>query len=100
MIRNKGGQMIMINLLFLFMAIAVVVSLIPALSTILNMAQQSDGLNCPGYVYGGSASHPLSYNSTIESNTLACLSIDLYLPYILLAVLISGTTRVLSGSLA
>ena len=95
MINNNRGQMIMINLLFLFMAIAVTVALIPALSTILNMAQQSDGLNCPGYSYLGNANHSLSYNSSLQTNTLACLSLDLYLPYIVLAVLIGGVSRLL-----
>jgi len=97
MIHNNKGQMIMINLLFLFMAIATVVALIPALSTILQIAQQSDGLNCPGYSYLGNSAHSLSYNSSLQSSTLACLSINLYLPYIVLAVLIGGTSKLLLG---
>lgn len=97
MIQNKRGQMIIINLLFLFMAIAVVVALIPALSTILQMAQQSDGLNCPGYSYQGNSAHILSYNVSLQSSTLACLAINLYLPYIVLAVLIGGVSRLLIG---
>jgi len=86
-----------INLLFLFMAIATVVALIPALSTILQMAQQSDGLNCPGYSYQGDPAAKLSYNDTLQSSTLACLAINLYLPYIVLAVLIGGVSRLLMG---
>jgi len=97
MIQNKRGQMIMINLLFLFMAIATVVALIPALSTILQMAQQSDGLNCPGYYYQGDNTSSLSYNNSLQSSTLACLAINLYLPYIVLAVLIGGVSRLLMG---
>ena len=95
--QNKRGQMIMINLLFLFMAVATVVALIPAFNTILQMAQQSDGLNCPGYSYQGNAAHTLSYNSSLQTSTLACLSVALYLPYILLAVLIGGVSRLLLG---
>ena len=94
---NNRGQMIMINLLFLFMAIATVVALIPALSTILQMAQQSDGLNCPGYSYQGNPNHSLSYNASLQSSTLACLAINLYLPYIVLAVLIGGVSKLLLG---
>lgn len=97
MIQNKRGQMIIINLLFLFMAIATVVALIPALSTILKMAQQSDGLNCPGYSYQGDPNNTLSYNDSLQSSTLACLAINLYLPYIVLAVLIGGVSRLLIG---
>lgn len=85
----------MIELLIFFMGIAVMVAMIPALTEMLNIAQQSDGLNCPGYHYGGDATNPLSYNSTIGTNTLACFSIKLYLPYILLLVLIGGVSRMI-----
>jgi len=94
---NKRGQMIMINLLFLLITIAVMVSLIPALNAILNLAQQSDGLNCSGYKYNGDASNPLSYNNSFPSNTLACLAVDLYMPYIVLAVLIGGVSRLIAS---
>lgn len=97
MIHDTKGQMILINLLFLFMTIAAVVALIPALSTILKMAQQSDGLNCPGYCYQGDCTHSLSYNSSLQTSTLACLAINLYLPYIVLAVLIGGVSKLLLG---
>lgn len=95
---NKRGQMIMINMLFLFMAIAIVVAFIPALTEMLNLAQQSDGLNCAGYYKDGNASAPLSYNSSLQTNTLACMAMDLYLPYIVLAVLIGGVSKLLMTS--
>jgi hypothetical protein len=94
---NKKGQIIIVNLLFLLMAIAVLVSVIPALSDLLNIAQQSDGLNCGGYVYEANTTHPLSYNSSLPSNALSCLAIDLYLPYIVLAVLIGGVTKLIAA---
>jgi beta-lactamase regulating signal transducer with metallopeptidase domain len=94
---NNRGQMIMINLLFLLMTIAVLVALIPALNAILNIAQQSDNLNCSGYKLNGIANDSLSYNNSLPSNTLACLAIDLYLPYIILVVLIGGVTKLLAN---
>lgn len=94
---NKRGQYIMIQLLFLFMTIAVLVALIPALTSILNIAEQSDSLNCPGYAYLGCSTHPLSYNGNLATSTLSCLAIRLYLPYIILAVLIGAVTKVISG---
>lgn len=94
---NKHGQVMIINLLFLLMTVAVMVALIPQFNILLNMAQQSDALNCKGYFYNGNANHSLSYNDTLQSNTLACLSIDLYLPYIVIAVLIAGVSRVILG---
>jgi hypothetical protein len=95
--KKKKGQVMMINLLFLLMTVAVMIALIPQFSTLLNMAQQSNSLNCKGYYYNGNPSDTLSYNDSLPSNTLACLSIDLYLPYIVMAVLIAGVSRVLLG---
>lgn len=94
---NKRGQVMMINLLFLLMTVAVMIALIPQFNILLNMAQQSNFLNCQGYKYLGDASSPLSYNTSLPTNTLACLSIDLYLPYIVMAVLIAGVSRVIMG---
>lgn len=95
--KNKRGQLIMINLLFLLMTIAVLVAIIPALSDILSIAQQSDGLNCNGYVYNGNPNHALSYDADKATNSLACLAINMYLPYIVLAVLIMAVSRLLVG---
>lgn len=94
---NNRGQVMIINLLFLLMTIAVMVALIPELTTLLNLAQQSDYLNCKGYSYNGDPNSRFSYNDSLESNTLACISIDLYLPYIVMAVLIAGVSRVILG---
>lgn len=93
---NRKGQMIMIQLLFLLMTIAVLVAIIPAINSLLNIAQQSDGLNCQGYSYNGDANNTLSYNASLASNTLACLSIRLYLPYVILVVLIGGVSKLLA----
>jgi len=95
---NKKGDMFsfMVNLLFLFMMLAVFVSLIPALNAILNIAQQSDNLNCYGYLYNGNTNSPYSYNDSLPSNTIACLAVRLYLPYIALAVLIGGVSKLMS----
>jgi len=99
MIRNNRGQMIMINLLFLLMTIAVLVAIIPALSDILGVAQQSDGLNCNGYIHNGDVNNSLSYDVNVQTNTLACLAINMYLPYIVLAVLIMSISRLLVGGM-
>ena len=100
MIRNNRGQMIMINLLFLLMTIAVLVAIIPALSDILGLAQQSDGLNCAGYISNGDVNATLSYNSSLMTNTLACLAINMYLPYIVLTVLIMSVSALLARGMS
>lgn len=91
--------MIMVNLLIFAMTILVAVALLPVLKTTLDIAQQNDALNCEGYkdtkaVAGGTN---YSYNASLETQTLACVAIDLYLPYILLVVLVGGVTWILSS---
>lgn len=98
--KNNKGQVMIINLLFLVMTIAVMVALIPELTMLLNLAQQSDYLNCNGYKFNGDPNNPLSYNSSLDSNVLACISIDLYLPYIVMVVLIAGVSRVILGRIS
>ena len=97
MLKNKNAQAMAINILFLGMTIAIMVAMIPMFQTFLGMAQQSDGLNCPGYYKDGNTTATLSYNSSLETNTLTCLAIDLYLPYIVLAILIGGVGKLLAG---
>lgn len=96
MVKDKKGQMIMIRLLQLVMTVAVLTALVPALSMFLNVMKQSDSLNCNGYIHNGNAVDPLSYNSSMNTNVLACLTFDLYIPYLLLAVLIGGITWLLA----
>lgn len=96
---NNKGQQIMVNLLLFVMLIAVLISLIPALSAMLNIAQQSDELNCAGYVDNGNPNSTLSYNSSLATNTLACVAIRLYLPYIVLIVLVGGVSKLLASRL-
>jgi len=94
---NKLGQQhIMINLLFLFLTVVSMIALIPAMSDILDIGHQSDSLNCEGYIHNGDANHSLSYNSSLGTNTMACLAIKLYLPYILLFVLVGGVASLLN----
>ena len=97
MAENNRGQVMIINLLFLLIVVAVMIALIPQFSSLLNMAQQSDYLNCKGYSYNGDVNSTYSYNASLSSNTLACLGISLYLPYIVIAVLIAGVARVLAN---
>lgn len=92
MMDKKGNLMqLPMMLLFLFMAVAFLVAIVPGLVDILDTAKQSDSLNCNGYVYDGNANHKLSYNATIGTkNTIGCLALTLYIPYIVLGVLIAG----------
>ncbi len=100
---DKGGQMMMIQLLFLFMTITIMIAFIPALKSILDISKQSDNLNCPGFDYdksGAVGTNALDYNSSLETDTVACLAINLYLPYIILIILIGGVSKLMYGRMA
>ena len=103
--KNKSGQVMIINLLVLVMTIAVLVALASPINAFLNIAKQSDTLNCAGYIHNGDATNALSYNASLNTQTLACLSLGLYLPYIILVVLVMGvaalgTNRLFGGQSA
>lgn len=92
---------IMMSLLFFIMGLGVLVAFISPINTFLNMAQQSDSLNCQGYIANGNVNDTLSYNSSLNDGSsgspIGCLALKLYLPYILLVFLIGGVAAVLSG---
>jgi hypothetical protein len=97
---NKGSLMSLpINLLMLFITVTFLVALIPGFVEMQSMAQQSDNLNCANYAYNGylPGTHVLSYNSSLATNSIACLAIKLYLPYIVLGVLIAGVALIFYG---
>ena len=88
--KNKSGQYLMMNLLVLVFTIMIMVALIPLLNQILNLAQDNQNLNCAGY-NGTNA-----YNASAPTNTLACLAVQLYLPYIVLVILIGSIARLIA----
>ena len=95
---DKSGQMVIINMLFLIMALAVLIGLVPAIRSLTDIAKQSDNLNCPGFDYdksGTIGTNVLDYNSSLASETLGCIAFNLYLPYIVLVVLIAGVTKLM-----
>ena len=97
---NKKGN-IMINMLFFIIALGVVIAMLPVMNTFINMARQSNALNCYGYIYNGNVNSPLSFNATLNGNSsgspLGCTALSLYLPYILLVFLIFGVFKLLYG---
>jgi hypothetical protein len=94
---NKKGSLmdLPINLLMIFISITFLVALIPAFVEMQNTSQQSDGLNCKGYT--SSTDLTLSYNSSLATNSVACMAIKMYIPYIVLGVLIAGVAIIFYG---
>ena len=96
---NRGN--IMLNLLFFIMALGVVIAFISPINSFLDLANNSDNLNCKGYIYEGNVSHPLSFNNLsnggASGSPIACIALKLYLPYVLLVFLIGGIAAVLTS---
>lgn len=97
---NKRGNIIFGLMIFL-MGLAVMVMFISPINDMIDIAQQSDNMNCKGFIYDGNVNATLSYNSTLDGGNsgspLGCLAIKLYLPYLLLIFLVGGIARVLAG---
>lgn len=91
----------MLNLLFFIMGLGVLVAFISPINSFLDIAQQSDNLNCKGFIFNGDENHTLSFNSTLDGGNsgspIACLALKLYLPYILLVFLVGGLAAVLAN---
>ena len=96
---KKGSLMDMpVNLLMLFITITFLIALIPGFVQMQDMAQQSDQMNCVGYLHQGNSGATLSYNATIGTkSSIGCMAIKLYLPYIVLGVLIAGVAMIFYG---
>ena len=88
---NKGSIFdLPVVLMGMFMVITFLVALLPAMSEILNGAQNSDSLNCAGYNDTYTWNAKLNYNNSRPSSTIGCMAIKLYIPYIVLGVLIAS----------
>lgn len=96
---KKGGLMdLPANLLIMFIVVCFLAAMIPGLVEVIDQAQNSQSLNCVGYVYNGNINNSLSYNATIGTkSSMGCLAIKLYIPYIVLGVLIGIVALVLYG---
>jgi len=83
------------------MALGVVIAFIGPINSFLDIAQQSDNLNCRGYIHNGDSNNALSYNSTLDNGSsgspIGCIALKLYLPYILLVFLVGGLMMVLAN---
>ena len=96
---NKGTFNLMdlpVNLLVLFITVTFLVALIPGFTAMINMGQDSQGLNCAGY--NNTLDPTLSYNASIGTkSTIGCLAMQLYIPYIVLGVLVAAVSLVFYG---
>lgn len=101
---NKRGQMMMIGIMVLIMAMLIFVATLPAISSTIDETRQCNNLNCEGYIdpdaSGASCtSSNRSYDSTLSENALSCTILDLAIPFVILGVLIGLITKLLHGGL-
>lgn len=107
MLNNNRGQMLMIGIMVLIMALLIFVATLPAISGIIDETRQCNNLNCEGFVDssatgasgGNCTSTNRSYNPNLSENALSCTILDLAIPFIILGVLIGLITKLLHGGL-
>ncbi len=93
------------GILLLVMAVIIFISVLPAISSVIDSAKQCDNLNCEGYVDSDQtagdtcSSTNRSYMTSETQNDFACTILDLGIPYLILAVLIGLVTKLVSGKL-
>jgi len=101
---NAKGQMIMIYIIFLVMALIVFIALIPALLDIVGDSRGCDGLNCAGYIDPDQTTQNCSatnqsYSTKYETNSLGCTVIELVVPLLILIVLSGLIMKFIHGKM-
>ena len=101
---NNKGQQILMGIMILIMAVLIFVAVLPALKSVINTSRGCDYFNCAGYIdadasgTGCSASNQ-TYVASLEQDDLACVVIDLTIPYIILGVLAASVGGLIGGKL-
>lgn len=94
----------MFSLMFFVLALGVLFVFIHPINAFLQMMQQSDNLNCRGYVFNGDANNSLSFNATLNNgdsgDPLACLAVKPILAYLIVVFLVAGVSAVMGGRAA
>lgn len=95
--RNKKGNIMQLPMILIMgiVAIAILVGLLPAIVEMVNMSQQSDSLNCPGYTVPSSP--VLSYNASYPTSMMGCMFIKLTPAFMVLGVIFGLIVALLYG---
>lgn len=101
---NKKGQLIIIGIMVLIMAILIFVATLPAISSIIQNVRGCQYFNCAGYIdssaTGGTCGGTnQSYTPTRQSDTLSCTIMDLTIPFLILGVLVGLIAKLIHGKL-
>ena len=98
--KNSRGQVIIVNIVMLVLALVVFMSLVPLIKSQVDAARNYDSLNCKDTVrVCGTAgiSDPCYNASYAKTETVACAFLDLYIPYIVIIVLLAGAAKLLAN---
>ena len=100
--KNKKGQVIIINIVMLVMALLVFMALIPVIKSQVDSARHYNSLNCVDTTRvcgaAGIGNSVPCYNSTYsKTETVACAMLDLYIPYIVIIVLLAGAAKLMAN---
>lgn len=101
---NKKGQLIIIGIMVLIMAILIFVATLPAVSSVIQQSRGCSYLNCQGYIDSSSTAAACgganqTYTTARQSDTLACTVLDLALPFLILGVLVGLIAKLIHGKL-
>ena len=98
--KDKRGQMFMIKLMLIVMSILILTAFIPIIRQSLDSARHQDALNCKSNINDCSVTtESPCYNSSKDADTTSCLALDIYLPYIILAVIMIGVMYLMAGDM-
>ena len=100
--KSKKGQVIIVNIVMLVMALLVFMALVPVIKEQVDAARNYNSLNCVDTVRvcgaDGIGTSVPCYNATYaKSETVACTMIDLYIPYIVILVLLAGAAKLMAN---
>ena len=98
---NKGqaGMGMIFELIMLVLVILILTAFMPVIQDSLDTQRNYDVLNCKSttMVCDPALTQDWCYNDTLDTETTTCLILDIFLPFIVIAILIGGVGLVLVG---
>jgi hypothetical protein len=102
LLHQKKGQVIIVNIVMLVMALLVFMALVPVIKSQVDSARNYDSLNCKEtdatrVCATNGLSTPCYNASYSKTETVACAMLDLYIPYIVIIVLLAGAAKLMAN---
>lgn len=99
---RKGQSGLMLGLMSLILAVILFIMMMPILSTVTDIPRGCSYLNCVGYIDNGATTASCSadnqtYDPGLETKSLSCTAMDIFLPGLIISVLFGIISKLLSG---